>query len=177
MSNRKNNITIESILNKYKTVLKTDLEVYRNHVYRVYNLSINIDKDQCNNKKYAIVASYHDIGIWTDSFDYLDPSIKLAKEYLIQNDHQEWIEEISLMIENHHKMSSYEGEYVKTVETFRKADWIDVTMGIKLFGINKSLYKTICSLYTIQGFHWFLVSQSIRYFIKHPLNPLPMFKK
>ena len=81
------------------------------------------------------------------------------------------------MINYHHKMSSYRGEFRKTVEIFRKADWIDVIMGIKLFELDKSKYKTIQKQISNKGFHWFLTKQSLKYFVKHPLNPLPMFKK
>jgi len=171
------NKTIDKLLENYKNVLKTDFEVYRNHVYRIYNYAILLDKEINNYEKYVIASVFHDLGIWTHSFDYLKPSIQMASEYLKEIDKQDWIEEISLMIDYHHKVSSYKGEFSKTVEIFRKADWIDVIMGIKLFELDKSKYKTIQKQISNKGFHWFLVKQSLKYFVKHPFNPLPMFKK
>jgi len=135
------------------------------------------DSTKENDLKYSIAAVFHDIGIWTNSFDYLNPSIKLATAYLIKNNHEEFIEEIALMIENHHKISPYVGEFSKTVEVFRKSDWIDVSMGILRFNLEKPVFKKVRTKYSVKGFHWFLIKQSLKYFVKHPLNPLPMFKK
>ncbi len=171
------NKTVDKLLETYKDVLKTDYNVYRNHIYRIYNYAVLLDDDANNYEKYAIAAVFHDLGIWTHSFDYLKPSIQLASEYLTKVDKQDWIEEIALMIDNHHKMSRYEGKFNKTVEIFRKADWIDVIMGMKLFELDRSKYESIQSKISNKGFHWFLIKQSSAYFVKHPLNPLPMFKK
>jgi len=168
---------IDQILTSYKEVLKDDFQIYKNHVYRIYNYATLFDTDTGNYEKYAIAAAFHDIGIWTHSFDYLEPSIKLASEYLIETGKEDWIKEVALLIDNHHKMSVYKGDFQYTVEVFRKADWIDVVMGVKRFGLDKSAYKSIQKQLSNKGFHWFLIKQSLKYFIKHPLNPLPMFKK
>ncbi len=170
-------ITIDTILETYKSVLKKDFTVYKNHVYRIYNYAVLLDDDVSNYEKYAIAAAFHDIGIWTHSFDYLEPSIQQANAYLEKIDKKEWMEEVSLLIDYHHKISVYHGEFERTVEIFRKADWIDVTLGIKLFELKKAHYKNIQAAITNKGFHWFLIKQSFKYFIKHPLHPLPMFKK
>ena len=171
------NKTINKILTSYKDVLKDDFQVYRNHVYRIYNYAILFDTDINNYEKYAIAAVFHDIGIWTHSFDYLEPSIELAKKYLKEIKREEWQEEVALLIDNHHKMSSYSGKFQRTVEVFRKADWIDVVKGVKLFGLDKSKYTSIQQTFSNKGFHNFLIRETSKYFIKHPLNPLPMFKR
>jgi len=101
----------------------------------------------------------------------------LLNAYLKEEGNEKWIEEISLMIDNHHKKTSYKGNFQKTVEIFRKADWIDVTKGVKLFDLDKSNYKAVQMTFLNTGFHFFLMKQFFKYFIKHPLNPLPMFKK
>ncbi len=101
--------TIDNILATYQSVLKTDFDVYKNHVYRIYNLAILFDDHKENHQKYAIAAAFHDIGIWTDSFDYLAPSIKLASEYLEKNERKSWVEEVSLIIDMHHKITPYKG--------------------------------------------------------------------
>lgn len=171
------NKTIDVLFETYKEVLKTDFNVYKNHVYRIYNFALLLDNDSESYEKYAIAAVFHDLGIWTHSFDYLEPSIQLASEYLDEIGKQEWVEEIALMIDNHHKMSVYTGTFEKTVEIFRMADLIDVSVGIKLFNLDKSSYKRVQNKFSNKGFHSFLMKQSLKYFVKHPLNPLPMFKK
>lgn len=170
------NPLIKTILEDYKIVLGTDFNIYKNHVSRIYSFMILIDTDVVNHDKYAIAAVFHDIGIWTDSFNYLKPSIKLAEKYLIENNQANWVEEISLMISFHHKMSPYKGKFQKTVETFRQADWIDVSMGFMRFEMEKQDYVNGLKLYSNKGFHLFLVKQMLKYFPKNPLNPLPMFK-
>lgn len=168
---------IDTILAKYKLLLGKDFSVYRNHAKRIYNFMILLDKDTANYEKYAIACVFHDIGIWTDSFDYLEPSIKLATAYLQKSKQENWIEEISLMIDYHHKISTYVGKHKKTVEVFRKADWIDVSMGILLNGVKKYDYRAIVQEFPNTGFHLFLVKQSLQYFPKNPLNPLPMLRR
>ena len=168
---------IEEILTNYKAVLGKDFPVYRNHIYRIFNYAILLDEDKNNIEKYAIAAVFHDIGIWTDSFDYLEPSIALATVYLNENNHQNWIEEVSLMIDNHHKMSVYKGKYENTVEVFRISDLIDVSNGLKKFNVSKQDFSEIQKAFTNKGFHLFLMKQWFQWFLKHPFNPLPMFKR
>ena len=171
-------IIIEEILSQYKNILGADFNTYRNHVHRVFALCLKIDPVGQNEEKYAIASAFHDLGIWTnDTFDYLEPSIALASNYLDQIGRKNWQEEISLIIDMHHKRSKYIGENEKTVETFRRADWIDVTKGLKLFGIPRVDYIGIKEEYPILGFHKFLVIQTFRNLLKSPFDPLPMFKK
>lgn len=172
------NNLIEDILNKHRASLGKHFDKYKNHVYRVFNLCQKLDGNQENFEKYAIASVFHDIGIWTDNtFDYLEPSIARAKRYLIYNSKEVWIEEISLMIDMHHKKSKYKGSFEKTVETFRRADWIDVTKGRMNFKVNEYDIKIIIEKYPLLGFHKFLLLQTLKQFFKSPLNPLPMFKK
>lgn len=172
------NESIEDILKKFQPVIGRDLPLYRNHVYRVYLNCLVGDPDIENRPKYAIASAFHDIGIWTDhTFDYLAPSIKLAKQHLAEINKLEWDEEISLMIYWHHKISRYKGKHQLIVENFRKADWIDVSLGLKTFGFDKTKVKENSKAIPNLGFHWFLLKQSLSYFIKKPLRPLPMFKK
>lgn len=174
----KDNNIIDPILSEYKTDLGVHFDTYRNHVYRIYNFALLLDSEETNHEKYAIVAAFHDLGIWSaNTFDYLEPSIALAKNYLIKHNKESWIEEISLMIDMHHKRSFYKGKFQETVEVFRKADWIDVTLSIKKYGLANSEIKTIQKQYSNKGFHWFLTKQTFFNLLKNPTNPLPMFKK
>lgn len=172
-----NHKTIEKILTNYKTVIGEDFIIYKNHIYRIFNYTLLFDDNKNNIEKYAIAAVFHDIGIWVHSFDYLEPSIALAKEYLIKNNKENWVEEISLMIDNHHKISSYKGDFYHTVNTFRKADWIDVVNGFKKFNVSKQDFYKTQKAFTNKGFHLFLIKQWFQWFLKHPFNSLPMFKR
>ena len=150
----------------------------KNHVYRVFLNCLIIDSKKNNEDKYAIATVFHDIGIWTNhTIDYLDPSIEQAKIYLTETGKQNWIEEISLMIYWHHKVSNYRGQHRETVGNFRKADWIDVSLGLLTFGFDKQKIKGNRRELPNRGFHIFLLKRIIENFIKHPLNPLPMFKR
>ena len=169
---------IDSMLQRFRPVLAKDFEKYRNHVYRVFSNCLLIDNDASRREKYAIAAVFHDIGIWTDhTFDYLDPSITQAHIYLREVLMEEYRDEISEMIFWHHKLSRYTGVHEKTVETFRKADWIDVSLGLLRFGLDAQKISWTRKQFPNAGFHWFLVKQSAQNLFKHPLNPLPVFKK
>jgi hypothetical protein len=171
--------TIESILLPYHEIIGKDFEAYRNHVYRIFNFAGILDPDfEKNQETYAIAAALHDIGIWThNTFDYLEPSIALGKQYLHETDQQHLEQEIVLMIDMHHKMSAYTGKYSNTVETFRQTDCIDVSMGVIKFELTRKDYWNIRKTFPTRGFHWFLIKQTVKRFLRHPFDPLPMFKK
>jgi hypothetical protein len=172
------NQIIEDLLSTFSSMTGKDHERYNNHVYRVFLNCLLIDQEKKNEEKYALAAVFHDIGIWTNhTFDYLNPSIEQARLYLNKTGKAGWITEISQMIYWHHKISKYKGEYEQTVETFRKADWIDVSLGLLSFGIDKRIVKENRRKIPNSGFHVFLTKQTIKNFFKHPFNPLPVFKR
>jgi len=172
------NGTIENILDRFRAQIGADYERYKNHVYRVFNNCLMMDTDPGNEEKYAIAAAFHDLGIWSDqTFDYLGPSENQAKLYLTENGKQEWSAEITTMIHFHHKASKYRGTHEKTVETFRKADWIDVSLGLLTFGNSGQAISNTKATFPNLGFHLFLLKETSKNFFKHPTNPLPMFKK
>lgn len=168
---------IETLMLSFKPAIAVDYDKYRNHVYRVFLNCILLDDNKTNEERYAIAAVFHDIGIWTDhTIDYLNPSIEQLKDYLQRSNKQQWIDEISSMILWHHKTRRYRGSFSQTVETFRKADWIDVSLGLLSFGANRQKLKSNRQLLPNLGFHVFLVKQISKNFFKHPLHPLPMFR-
>lgn len=172
------NKTIEDILPKFKSAIGLDYDRYKNHVYRVFLNCLLIDDRKNNEEKYAIASAFHDIGIWTDhTFDYLNPSIGQVKIYLTEINRADWIEEISLMIYWHHKMSRYQGQHEEIVENFRKADWIDVSLAFLTFKLDKQKINETRRRFPNLGFHIFLIKETIKNFFRHPLNPLPVFKK
>ncbi len=172
------NSIIEHVLETNRSHLGKHYEMYKNHVYRVFILCQMLDSSTDNLEKYAIASVFHDLGIWTfGTFDYLDPSIATAKKYLVENGKKQWVDEISTMIEMHHKRSKYNGPFEQTVENFRRSDWIDVTKGRISFNISNDIVDNTISKYPLLGFHRFLILQTLKSFFKSPFNPLPMFKK
>ena len=169
---------IDDVLASYKDVLGNDMVPYKNHVYRIYNLALMLDTDEGNIEKHAIASVFHDIGIWThNTFDYLEPSRELALTYLESIGRKDWSEEVDLMIEMHHKVSAYKGEYEDIVEAFRKADWIDVSLGLMHFGVKRSYLSSLKNIFPLKGFHLFLVRKTWQELLRSPLRPLPMFKR
>lgn len=167
----------DEMLQPFKAVMANDYDKYRNHVCRVYLNCLLLDNDKNNERKYAIAAVFHDIGIWTNNtIDYLNPSIEQAMLYLTHIHKEDWKKEIELMIYWHHKTAAYKGEHETIVENFRKADWIDVSLGLLSFGAGRKSIKNNRKLLPNSGFHLFLLKKISKNFLRHPFNPLPMFK-
>jgi hypothetical protein len=170
--------TLEAVLEEHAALVGRDFEGYRNHTYRVVNLcAAQSPSDPEQLEKMATAAAFHDLGIWTDdTFDYLEPSVRLATAHLTRAGRAGWIAEITAMIRNHHKVSPYRGDPRWLVEPFRRADWIDVTLGWRTFGLSRALITTIRSAWPSAGFHKRLVQLEVERLRTHPLRPLPMFK-
>jgi len=170
--------TVEEVLNAHASELGHDFIAYRNHVYRISNLCLAIMGDSRGElEKIAVAAVFHDLGIWTNhTFDYIAPSVALAREYLAARGMAEWIPEIEAMIVDHHKVTSSRPNPRSLVESFRRADWIDVTYGMRRFGLPRRFIAATAATWPDAGFHRRLVELTIDRWWKHPLNPLPMVK-
>jgi HD domain-containing protein len=185
--------TIDEVLDRHASELGHDLTAYRNHVYRVVNLCVAILGDtHLELEKVVIAAVFHDLGIWTNkTFDYIAPSVALAREYLAARGMTDWIPDIEAMIADHHKVTSSRAdpqpstiargalsgvEGQPLVESFRRADWIDVTWGFRRFSLPRPFIAAVAATWPDAGFHRRLVELAIDRWWKHPLNPLPMVK-
>ena len=185
--------TVEQVLDNHALELGQDLIAYRNHVYRVVNLCLAIVGDRpVDLEKIAVAAVFHDLGIWTNhTFDYIAPSVAIAREHLAARGMADWIPEIEAIIVDHHKVTSsrpdphpsttargalsgVEGQSL--VESFRRADWIDVTCGLRRFGLPRPFIAAVRATWPNAGFHRRLVQLTIDRFLRHPLTPLPMVK-
>jgi hypothetical protein len=169
---------VEEVLDAHASELGQDLTAYRNHVYRVANLSIAVAGDtHVELEKIAIAAVFHDLGIWTNrTFDYIAPSAALARKHLAARGLADWIPEIEAMIVDHHKVTSPRSNPHSLVDSFRRADWIDVTWGLRRFGVPRPFIAAVRATWPDAGFHRRLVQLTVDRFWKHPLNPLPMVK-
>src|SRR5262245_15796683 len=169
--------TIDEVLHDHASELGRDFIAYRNHVYRVVNLCAAIVKGHVGLEKLAVAAVFHDLGIWTNkTFDYIAPSVALARAHLAARGLAEWTPEIEAMIVNHHKVTSSRPDSQSLVESFRRADWIDVTRGLRRFGLPRPFIAAVGATWPDAGFHRRLVQLTVDRFWKHPLSPLPMVK-
>ena len=170
--------TVEQVLDDHASELADDLIAYRNHVYRVVNLCLAIIGDRrVELEKIAVAAVFHDLGIWTNNtFDYIAPSIAIARKHLTARGMADWIPEIEAMIVDHHKVTMSRANPQVLVESFRRADWIDVSRGLRRFGLPRTFIAAVAAAWPDAGFHRRLVELTIDRWSKHPLNPLPMVK-
>jgi hypothetical protein len=170
--------TIDAVLAAHVADIGGDLTGYRNHAYRVANLCAAIAPgDAAALDKIDVAAAFHDLGIWTDgTFDYLEPSVRLAAAHLTESGRPAWIPEITAMIRDHHKVSPHRGGGPSLVEAFRRADWIDITKGWLTLGVPRSLVREILRTWPGAGFHRRLVCLSLTRLRTHPLSPLPMVR-
>jgi hypothetical protein len=181
--------TLDELLERHAAALGADLVPYRHHAYRVLNFcaalwtessrgagASSTDEPQ-QREKMAIAVAFHDLGIWTDrTFDYLPPSIRLAREHLLAHGQAEWVPEIELMILEHHKLRRYRGHEGWLVEAFRQADWVDVSYGARSFGLPRSLLRDAFAQFPDQGFHRRLLELTLERSKTKPFSPLPMLR-
>ena len=167
---------IDDVLSDHATALRDDFVAYRNHVYRIVNLCVAF-AGRRELEKIAVAAVFHDLGIWTNStFDYITPSIALAHDYLDAHARAGWTADIERMIEDHHKITPSTAGPDSLIEAFRRADWIDVTRGLRRFGIPRPFVARLFATWPSAGFHWRLLTLTFDRFRSHPLTPLPMVK-
>jgi hypothetical protein len=81
------------------------------------------------------------------------------------------IEEIIL---NHHKITPYRDNEI--VEAFRKADLIDLSLGIISHGLSGKDISAIYDAFPGEWFHTFILSEIIKNAFRNPFNPLPIVK-
>jgi hypothetical protein len=170
---------LDHILSAYATELAGDFAGYRHHTYRVVNLCVALSGgDERQLDKIAIAAAFHDIGIWTDrTFDYLGPSVVRAREYLAAAGRADWIAEVTAMILQHHKITAWRSPRPEwLVESFRRADWIDVSRGLLRFGLPRAFITAVQSRWPSAGFHRRLVALELERIRTHPWSPLPMMR-
>jgi hypothetical protein len=168
--------TVDDVLHDHATALGRDFVAYRNHVYRIVNLCVAI-VGPSSLEKVAVAAVFHDLGIWTNgTFDYIAPSIALAHDYLVARAREEWTAEIEGMIAYHHKITRSTVDPDSLTEAFRRADWIDVTRGLRRFGIPRPFVARLFATWPSAGFHWRLVTLTLDRFRRHPLTPFPMVR-
>lgn len=179
MTADKNLRLVDEILEPFRKAIAADFNGYRNHVCRVVSLCYSTqDFNDVEREKIQIAGSFHDIGIWTGgTLDYLAPSAEAARTYLLANGREDWASEISEMIELHHRIHSCADSKYQLVEQFRRADTADFSLGMIRMGLSRDLIRQLKLEFPNNGFHKRLAQLGGKWFLRHPLNPLPMFRR
>ena len=168
---------LEELFGTSASVLGADFDGVLNHALRVFHFARALGGEGPESERKLVVAChFHDLGIWTEhTFDYLEPSVALATAYLDEQGLSSWSDEVSSMIREHHKVTPA-GDEGSLVEIFRRADWIDVTLGLRRFGVPRSFVREVQRAFPDCGFHRRLVALTLERLRSHPLSPLPMFR-
>lgn len=168
---------LDELLEAHAAVLGEDRLAYRNHNYRVANFCIElIDPTPEQIEKIGIACAFHDLGVWTHrTLDYLEPSRVQAHDYLERTGRTAWAPEIEAMVVDHHKLRRA-GADSSLVEAFRKADWIDVSMGMLAFGLPGDFIREVRAAFPNAGFHKRLVQLTGARIRTNPLSPMPMMR-
>lgn len=171
-------LLLDQLLQRHAAVLGKDYNAYRNHCYRVINFCAALStSDAVSLEKMAVAATFHDLGIWTHkTFDYLQPSETLAQNYLAENGKAEWSVEVGAMIQEHHKITRYKPDPSGLIEAFRKADWVDVSLGMIRCGIPRPFLREVSAAFPNAGFHKRLLQLSWARLLSHPFSPMPMMR-
>ena len=172
---------VEEILLPWQERIGADFEGYRNHIYRMLHCCFALAPcSEQDRHKLMIAACHHDIGLWSDhTVDYLPPSIREAVTYLEANQLSSWVEEVTLLIDLHHKVRAITGEVAKKyplLEVFRLADLADFSLGLLLGGVPRKFFRIVKRQFPNAGFHKMLMKAAGGWFAKHPLSPPPFMK-
>ncbi len=169
---------VEELIAGFAPALGGDLAAYRNHVCRVLNYYVAL-RPPANELPEAVMiaATFHDLGIWTArTFDYLEPSVRLAQAHLAGLGREHLAPEVALLITEHHKLRPYTGAYAATVEAFRRADLVDLSLGLVRSGLPTSFVHAVKATFPNAGFHRRLLQLTARQFLHTPWRPLPMLR-
>ena len=169
---------VDDILQTHALALGHDLPAYRNHVTRVLHFVFAIAPQlQSTAQPVLIAGAFHDLGIWTaHTFDYLDPSSQLAHDYLKKHGLESLWPEVDQIIQQHHKLRAYTGPFEASVEAFRRADLVDLSLGLIRAGLPPQFIQAVRMQFPNAHFHARLVAFTGQQFLRTPWNPLPMMR-
>lgn len=170
---------VDALLSPYAATLGPDFIGYRHHILRVLNhylaLQARAGGGDALPLAVQLAVPFHDLGIWTDgTFDYLAPSIRLALAHLADEGLDELAPEVQALIFEHHKLRPYRGPYAATVERYRQADLVDLSLGRVRFGLPRTHLRAVQAAFPNAGFHRRLAQLTARQLLRSPWRPLPM---
>jgi hypothetical protein len=169
---------LDRLLAPHAVTIGDDFIAYRNHACRVASFHCVMERAARRDPhKLAVAAAYHDLGIWSaGTFDYIEPSIHAAVEFLREESRQDLVDEVAAMIRDHHKVTPCGDRAPPGADVFRRADWVDVSAGLLRFGIPRDTIADVRRRFPNAGFHKLLLKLSAKRLVRHPLSPLPMLR-
>ncbi|MBY0275633.1 hypothetical protein K2Z84_09835 [Candidatus Binatia bacterium] len=178
MADHRSIALLDEILEPWRATIGGDYDGYRNHAQRVARfcgaLGVSTPDTQ---HKIAIAAAFHDLGIWSaGTLDYLPPSVALARDHLSARGLDAWAPEIERMILLHHRVRSCAGPGDTLVEALRRADLVDLSLGVIPFGLDRALVATVKDEFPNAGFHACLARLLGGWFRAHPMSLPPMLR-
>ena len=163
---------VEFVLDRHRDALGNDRSAYRNHVYRCLTYHQQLLGFSIPDAA-ALAWATHDLGIWTaGTLDYLTPSADLAAAYADEFGIAD-IGQLRALVTEHHRLRPVDD---RVIETFRRADLIDVSHGVLRQGIGRPAIRAAVDALPYNGFHAFLARGLSGYALRHPLRPLPMMR-
>lgn len=169
---------VDEILVPWRATIGADWDGYRNHAQRVARFcgAFGVAAPDTQ-RKIAIAAAFHDLGIWTaGTMDYLPPSAALARDHLHAHGLGAWTPEIERMIVQHHRVRACSGPDDTLVEALRKADLVDLTLGFVPFGLDRALVATVKEEFPNAGFHRCLGRLLAGWLRAHPVSVPPFLR-
>jgi len=167
---------IDEVLEANREAIGPLYPVWPTHSYRMLNICVAACPREPV-EKFAVAIAFHDLPAAIDGdLRYLDRAAALAATWLVEHGLGEWVAEVSAMIVNHHKIRPYTGPHAPTVDAFRRADWIDVSLGRWCGGQDKDLVARINRELPLKEGRRALTHIVLPYALRHPLKPLPMLR-
>jgi hypothetical protein len=169
---------IDEVLDAFAVELGGDATAYRAHAYRVFHFCRALtDAAAGRDDGIALAAAFHDLGIWSDrTVDYLPPSVRRLREHLERVGRGAEAGELERMVAWHHKLTPCRAASDALVEAFRRADLVDLTLGLVRFGLPKEYVQAVRAAFPAAGFHLRVAQLVGGYALRHPLRPLPMMR-
>lgn len=157
----------------------SDFRGYRAHCLRMLNYFAMQVADFAGHRELIEIAlAFHDATIFDgQGLDYLDSAAAQAQAHLARIERTAWQEPVTLMIVNHHKLTAYRGPHERLVEAMRRADWIDVSLGMLRFGLDRMRLAEVREALPLETFYpRTMVPFVLRHAALHPRRPLPNFR-
>lgn len=169
---------IDDVMEAFSPALGSARAAYAGHAYRVYNTACAVLGTDQPVDELALASAFHDLGIWSDdTFDYLEPSIARARDYLRERGSAANAELIAELIRHHHRLRRVgSGPEPALVEAFRRADLVDVTAGVYRAGLPRTFVRELAAAFPNAGFHRILLRTARAWCVRHPLRPMPMLE-
>jgi hypothetical protein len=155
---------IAEILDARSALLGEARVPYEGHAYRVFNFCRALHGAGADDDAIAVASAFHDLAVFPDgnrlprAFDRDDARMG----------YHQWSFRA--------RRRSGADDRHASQDLFRQADLIDVALGAIRFGLPKEFVRDVRVRFPNAGFHGALVGVIGRWIVRHPTNPLPVFK-